>query len=329
MTGRIHGVVIILLFPCLSALAQERHSTFQLVNIPANAPLMAMGGYNITMSRNNPAQFLSNPSLVADSMSGNIGFHYVAFSGAYKMAVTNYHQKMGKGVGSLAVRHLSFGELDGYDPAGNPNGTFSVGQTALTLGYQLKQGVFSYGVNLDLMNINMAGYQANALALSIGGTFIHPGEDFTIGAVLKNVGFVISDFTTTSDSQVPWDAQLGVSYKPQYMPFRFTITGHHIFNNDLLYDEIEDSFSRELLSHIVVGTELVLSQNISVMAGYNHLIRQELKLKQTAGSAGFSYGFLFKTKKLVFSYGRGAYHVAGAAHVLSLNVDLNTFFRKI
>lgn len=87
--------------------------------------------------------------------------------------------------------------------------------------------------------------------------------------------------------------------------------------------------AREILSHLVIGTEIAFSQNISFMVGYNHLIRQELKLQQRAGSAGFSYGFLWRTNSMQFAYGRGAYHVAGASHVLSLNIDLKKIFRKI
>jgi hypothetical protein len=143
------------------------------------------------------------------------------------------------------------------------------------------------------------------------------------------VGFVLSRFTQEDQSKVPWDVQIGATFKPEHMPFRFSVTGHHLFNRDLLNDAISSSSAREILAHLVVSTEIVFSKNISFMAGYNHLMRQELRLQQTAGSAGFSYGFLWRTNNMQFAYGRGAYHVAGASHVLSLNINLNRIFRKI
>lgn len=311
------------------AFSQERASTFQMVNVPFNAPLMGMGGYNVSWHEGDPAQFISNPALTGDTLHLMAGVNYLAFSGAYKMAVTSFHYKAGPGNISAALRHLSFGNIDGYDAAGNPTEVFNASQSAFTVGYQLSQGVFSYGLNMDLITTGISGFKASALTFSIGGLFTHPEKDLSVGATIKHLGFVLNDYTTISDSQLPWDIQLGATYKPEHMPFRFSLTGHHPFNDNLLEDIIDDSKTKEVLAHLVVGTELLISKNISLLFGYNHLNRQELKLQQTAGSSGFSYGFIWRTKNLHLAYGRGAYHVAGASHVLSLNIDINKIFSKI
>lgn len=310
-------------------MAQDRKSTFQVLNIPANAPLMAMGGKNISWGGAETGQFLSNPALSADSMDHYAGFNYIAFSGAFNMASANYHHSIGRGNLTSALRHISLGDMQGYDPSGNATEPFSAGQSALTLGYQLSQGNFSYGATIDFISIGIAGYNSNAITLSAGGLFVHPEQALTIGASIKHIGFILSGFTQEDELNVPWDVQMGITYKPEHMPIRFSLTGYHLFNRDLLDDNISSSSAREILAHLVVGTEIVLSKNISFMAGYNHLLRQELKLQQTAGSAGFSYGFLWRTNTVQFAYGRGAYHVAGASHVLTLNINLNKIFRKI
>lgn len=309
------------------ALAQEVTSTYQFLNVAPDAPVMGMGGVNTSWAGMEPGSFINNPALSADSLHNFAGFNYLAYSRAYDMLSAYYHYKGPKeGLLSGGIRHFTTGEMQGYDDSGNPTGTFSSAQTAVTVGYSLGYNNFRYGINLNFINSGIAAYQSNAVAFTLGGIFHHPDKDFTLGASIHNIGFLLNDFTTTSDSRLPWDIRIGATYKPEHMPFRFSITGHHLFNNDLLDDEISSSDFKEVLAHVVIGTELVLSRNISIFAGYNHLVRQELKLQQTSGGAGFSYGFKWKTKTFQFAYGRGAYHIAGASHMLSLNMNLNRIF---
>lgn len=314
----------------ISGLAQDRNSTFQFLNVAPDAYSMALGGINSSSSIMEPGAFINNPALSSDSLDNFVGFNYLAFSKAYHMLNSYYHYKFDdKRMISAGIRHFTSGNIDANDAAGNPTGEFSSSQTAITAGYSISQDNFRFGVNLNYITSGIASFRSNAVAFSFGGIFLHPNKDLTLGASIHNIGFLINDYSTTSDSKLPWDVQLGVTFKPEHMPFRFSLTGHHIFNDDLLNDEISDSKAKEVLSHMVIGTELIISRNISILAGYNHLVRQELKLQETAGGAGFSYGFSWNTKSLRISYGRGAYHVAGASHMLTLNLNLNRFFKII
>ncbi|MGK7389844.1 MAG: type IX secretion system protein PorQ [Candidatus Cyclobacteriaceae bacterium M2_1C_046] len=316
-----------LMFLSPALLAQEVTGTYQFLNVAPDASVMAMGGINTSWTGLEPGSFINNPALSADSLHNYAGFNYLAYSRAYHMASVFYHYKIpAGGLLSGGIRHFTTGEMHGFDPAGNPTGTFSSAQTAVTIGYSMGYNNFRYGVNISFINSGIAAFQSNALSFTLGGIFKHPEKDLSVGASIHNVGFLINDFTSTSDSHLPWDARIGVTFKPEHMPFRFSMTGHHLFNYDLLSDEISTSNFKEVMAHIVIGTELVLSRSISIFAGYNHLVRQELKLQQLSGGAGFSYGFKWQTNTFQFGYGRGAYHIAGAAHMLSLNMNMNRIF---
>ena len=73
---------------------------------------------------------------------------------------------------------------------------------------------------------------------------------------------------------------------------------------------------------------MIIHENFQLRIGYNHLLRQELKLETASGGAGFSFGFMLKIKKFEFSYGRALYHTAGGSNVLQLNTDLSGWVKK-
>lgn len=304
-------------------------STFEALNVPYTATLLAMGGVNVSWNGHDPMLFMANPALSDSNLSKHAGLNYLNFSGAYSMFSGAYHHPLKKGMISFGIRHFTFGEFEGFDAAGLPTGNFNVSNAVATGSYSLSQGNFQYGLSVNFLSAGITAFNATALSFSLGGIFVHPDKDLTVGLAAQNIGFVLSDFTSTSGSKLPWDVELGVTFKPEFMPFRFSVTGHHLFNTDILDNTISDSDFREVLSHMVVATEIIISKNISVLIGYNHLIRQELRLQQNAGGAGFSYGFQWKTNKFTFSYGRGAYHPAGATNVLSLDFNLNKIFRTI
>ena len=93
----------------------------------------------------------------------------------------------------------------------------------------------SAGANAKVAVSNLASFQASALMIDLGGTFKHPEKDMTIGLLVKNLGFLISDYIDINDSQLPLDIQLGFSYKPEFMPLRFSLAAKNLLRDDLIY----------------------------------------------------------------------------------------------
>jgi hypothetical protein len=191
------------------------------------------------------------------------------------------------------------------------------------------------GGNLKFVYSDIASYRASALMIDIGGAFRHPVRDLTLGLVIRNLGFVMQDYSGTAVSSVPFDLRAGISFKPEHMPFRFSFTGRKLTNFKIPYDREANgtgdaspgTFDR-VFSHVVIGTELVLNRNLSIMGGYNHLIRKELRLGQVSGGAGFSYGLLLRIKSFSLVYSGAAYHVAGISHHLGISVNFSSLYHR-
>lgn len=313
--------------------------SYEFLNVPYTARLSGLGGVNVSQVDEDVNLFLSNPALIGDTLSGYASANFLSYFANISLATFTYARKVDKvgGMLSVGIQHIGLGNIDGYDASGNLVQSFSSGETAITLSHARNAGNFRMGVNLKWVNSNIASYRSNALMFDLGGVFVHPDKQLNIGMAIKNVGVVLNDYTEESNSTTPLDIQVGVTFKPEHMPFRFSITAYQFANGDkeIAYFESSsglqsdkpggfDKFAR----HFVIGTELILSKNVNVRMGYNHLVRKELRLEAKSGGAGISYGFMFRVKSIEFAYSKGGYHVAGGAHQFTMAFNTNNILRR-
>lgn len=316
-----------------SAPSFAQTSAFQFLNLPGHAVLSAQGGVNVSQADRNVTYFQSNPALAGDTLNGYGAASYMFYLGNTGLANFSYQQNF-KRIGALAmgVQHLSLGQIQGYDVLGNPTAKFSSGETAVMIGKSHQIRYFRLGVNVKGVFSNIAGYRAQALVFDVGGTFIHPRHDFTVGLVIKNFGFMMSDFSETSSTQLPFDVQAGTTFKPEHMPVRFSITAYHLIRYNIPYynanatQEQPNSFDKAM-SHFNFGAEVLVHKYGSVLLGYNILRHQELKLNNAGGASGLSFGFLLKTKALNLAASRSGYVTSGAYQV-TLSVQLQKLITR-
>lgn len=228
---------------------------------------------------------------------------------------------------------MSYGEITGFDASGFELGSFDSGETALFISKSHQVSNFRVGVNLKTVFSNIAGFRSSAVMVDLGGTFIHPTQDLTIGLAFKNLGFVISEYSETSDTQVPFDVQVGATFKPEHMPLRFSITAYNLAQPGNVYDnpddENDDAGSLDkLMRHITMGAEILFHRNVNVLVGYNFLRQQELKT-ETSGGTGFTIGASVKIKTIDIVFSRSSYSVGNAAYAFTISTDIdNMIFRK-
>lgn len=310
--------------------------SFEFMNTPSSAKLMGLGGVNVSQADEDLNMAWSNPALTSDTLSGYVSFNYLSWFADIGVVSFIYQHDLGRyGPFHIGVNHFDYGDIESYDDTGTELGDYQAGETVIFLGKSHQVRNFSAGANLKFIYSDIAGFAASALAVDVGGVFKHPELDFTAGLAFKNIGVVISDYTETSDSKLPFDVQLGLTFKPKHMPFRFSFTGYNLYKGDISYFDPNQPFGEDepgtfdkIFRHMVIGSELILSKNINLRLGYNHLVRQELKLEEIAGGAGFSFGLMFRVKAFEFAWSRGGYHVAGGAHSFTLSANTNMFFRK-
>jgi hypothetical protein len=144
---------------------------------------------------------------------------------------------------------------------------------------------------------------------------------------------VLSDYSGTSGSQLPFDVQLGTTFKPEDMPLRFSITAYRLAVSDNTYynataGEEEPGVLNKVLRRFNFGTEILLHKNVNIMAAYNYAIHQELKLANGGGGAGISFGFSARIKAVEIVVSRGGYVAGKAGYAFTLSVNADKLLRR-
>jgi hypothetical protein len=312
--------------------------SFEFVNIPSNALLMGVGGVNVSLVEADVNLMYSNPALVGDSLAGDLSFSYMGYFADVSMGTISYAGQVGSsGVWHVGVQHLNLGSIDGYDEAGNFMDVFGSGETALTIGKSHQAGNFRMGANVKFLQSNLAGFRASALVLDLGGAFVHPEKDIVVGIAMKNMGVRLTDYSDDTQSRLPFDLQAGLSFKPEYMPVRFSFTAYNLVRGDLSYFDPNSTISPgespsgafdRVFRHVAIGTQWLLGPKVQARIGYNHLVRRDLRVLNAGGMSGISLGMSLRTRVFEFAYTRGGYHVAGGSDTITITGNMHAMGRK-
>ncbi len=345
LTGRNLLIVACLLH---GYLLQAQHLggrySFAFLRLPSNAPLAAQGGVNISGRDRNVNLFLANPAQLNPETDGNISVNYSPYYAGISHSSAAYGNKHREnGHWGAAIQYLDYGTMEETDATGAVLGNFSARDYAAVVGYAHTLSPYTIGVNVKLAGSHLAEYSSYAALFDVGGVFKHPAQDFTIGLAIRNAGFAFKSYTADTRTDLPFDVQLGTTFKPKFMPLRFTFTAHHLHRFDITYNDpalrttidqngnevvSKISFVDKLSRHLAFGTELSLGKALKLMGGYNHLVRQELRLQNSPAAAGFSFGALLQIKAFSLAYSRFYQHSAGGVSYLTLTGSLKELGSK-
>ncbi|MFY0652963.1 MAG: type IX secretion system protein PorQ [Cyclobacteriaceae bacterium] len=309
---------------------------FEFLNIPTNARAAGLGGVIISATDNDAAMFLSNPALLSSENDNYLTFSHLGFYADIKFNTLSYVKDFEKwGPVGIGIQRMSYGSFESYDAAGVATGKFDASETAITISKSHQVGPFTLGANLKFAQSSIYTYSASALFLDLGGIYSHPEQELVIALKIKSLGLLLSDYTDGNNADLPLDVQAGVTFKPKYMPFRFTFTAFNLNRENTAYFDstISDSDNSpgqidKIFRHINIGTEIVLGKNFNIRLGYNHLLRKEMRLISTAGGAGFNFGFLVKVKAFELAYTNATYHAAGGRSYFTFSSNLNRILKK-
>jgi hypothetical protein len=308
-------------------------NAFDFLNLPTHARLAALGGVNVSLADRDINFLHNNPALAGDTLSGSASAGYQFYVGGVGNALFSYAHTFKKaGQFLVGIQHTNYGSIQGFDETGTETFDYRSGETAVLIGRTHQLGNFRLGANIKAVFSNIAGYRSSAVMLDMGGLFKHPSQDLMFGLVLKNMGVILSEYSETSTSRLPFDVQAGVTLKPEYMPLRFSITGYHLVESDLLSHGTTDmenpSVLKKIFSHVNAGAEILLHRNVNAMVGYNYLLHQAL-ITQTGGSgAGICFGFSIYVKPVDFVFSRSAYTIGNAGYSFTLATNMNQLLKR-
>jgi hypothetical protein len=319
-------------------------TVFPFLDLPNGAQQAALGGMSPSSRNDDPTMLFANPALLNEEMDGRLALSYVAYVADIKQSTAAYvfnTQKVGRfGVG---VTYLNYGNFESYDLAGNSLGTFSVNEYTVGVSDSYTKGKFTFGATTKLAVSGIAGSRSLAGVADAGVVYKHPTADFTAGLVVKNAGYQFSPYPGTERGPLPLDVQIGATVKPEHMPVRISLTAHHLQQWDIQYldpnargttdasgteKKPTKSFGDNLARHFTASAALVLSKNFNLRVGYNHLQRRELRLDNTSGSAGLSFGVMLKISTFQIDYTHATLQAAGSSEYFTLSRSLDSLFKK-
>lgn len=324
------ALIAILLITPIVLWAQSGGSYgFQSLNLVNNARTAALGGHNVSLA-GDLALFSQNPALLDSTRSGDVVAMYNPFFADINAATFQYAGNF-NGIGSFAVglTYVDYGTFIQTDNTGAETGEFYARDYVMYVGKSHRIGPFAMGANLKFIHTGIAGFSANAMAMDIGGLYQQPNSELSAGMVIRNLGVILSD-ETGNNTQIPLTVSAGITFRPEGMPIRFTLTGHQILDGaDQFYDtDTNPNFADEVFRRVSIGGELLLSKNFNFLIGYDHNRKRELRLIDTSGGAGISYGFMVKVKKYTFRFSRATYHAAGGTSYISLQSNLKDLKKR-
>ena len=332
------------------------NGAFSILKTPMHSRALAWGGYMSSQSSPDILQATSNPALLRANHHWNSAFSTGSILPQVKSAnmAIAYHlgnnesgiSAKNKPVIGLVAQYLNYGDMDAYDEGGNPTGVVSANESniAIICAQPLRQNLF-FGVQLGMAYSVLGPYVSNGVYMNYGLTWVNKDSSVTTSLVAKNLGFQVVGYRGAGSEKLGGNLEYSVCLKPKHMPFRFHFTAHDLQRWDLTYNQYQNAtgkidlngndvvpteakFGDKLARHLAVGTEMALSQNFSILFGYNHQRRKEMFNDVARGTAGFGWGVKFKVLRCDVTYSSASYFPTVNSNTFSIILNTQRFVKR-
>lgn len=320
--------------------AEAGRETYSFLNMPTSAKVASVGGMNVSIATPNLNVAYYNPALLTDTLNNALSISYVDYLLDSKVGFVSFARKVGNlGLFNFGVHFVSYGTFTAFDATDTEIGEFTAKEYEFFIAGHKRLGKhLNAGLTFKPIYSVLETYQSFGLLVDVGIHYKNTDETFTAGAVARNIGGPVSNYTDDSNGEVPFNIVVGSTFKLRHAPFRFSVTLNEMDELDLTYksvlddqtstDNSSDSFGEKLFRHAIIGAEFVPSKNFFVSFGYNFRRKQELKMTENAGTTGLSWGFGIRVAKYNISYGSARYHLGGTTNHFTISTNLNSFVKQ-
>jgi hypothetical protein len=329
-----------------AAVAQLGGNTaFRILDIPNSARASALGGNYIAVQDNDINLGIFNPGLLNSTMGGQVALSYLPYFEGINIGYASYaHHADSLGITFTGtVQYFDYGNFTRRDETGAEMGEFRAGEYVVQLGAGMPvDSLFSIGANMKFISSALDTYNSTAWAVDVGGVFVKRSMGLTVAALLRNIGYQSSPYTEHRE-KLPFQVQVGTTYKFKHAPFRLGLMAEQLQQWDLSYEDpnavrqidpttgevIEDKVTRaeKVMLHLVPSAEILLGQNFMLRVGYNYRRRQEMVLPDKPAATGVSFGVGLRLSRIHVSYGYSQLHLAGISNTFTLAVRFSEFKR--
>ena len=297
--------------------AQESQTAYNFLRLPVSAHAAALGGDNITIIEDDPSLMFSNPALLSSVSDKSINLNFMTYIAGATTASASFNRII-KDKASVAVtaQYMDYGKMKEVDADNVQTGEFSAKDIAVS-------GVFSYilgekfvgGITAKVINSYIGDYSSWAVGVDLGLNYYDPEREWSVSLVAKNLGGQLKAYDDEYE-KMPLDVQLGVSKRFSALPFRLSAT---------LVDLNHWGYSA--INHLVVGADILFSQQIYVAAGYNFRRADEMKTlkgtdEESSHMAGLSFGAGLQLERFKLQLAYGKYHVSSNSLLVNVSYSL-------
>ncbi|MBT8376157.1 MAG: type IX secretion system protein PorQ [Bacteroidia bacterium] len=335
------STVLLLLVLCNPIYAQlGGSSTYQFLNLVNSPRQAALGGKTITNFDYDVTQGLYNPATINSDMHNQLAVNFSNYLGDVSYGTAAYAHTWDRRLQTFhfGVTYINYGSFDGYDINGNPTGTFSGNEAALSAGYNYNIPFtdFYVGANVKLITSKLEIYNSIGGALDFGALYIDEDLDFHAAVTVRNLGFQFTTYAGTNE-RLPFEVNFGMSQTLENVPLRWHLTFENLqqwpigvsnparVQTDLDGNQTEEevSFFNNALRHVILGAEIFPKGAFNVRLGYNFRRAEELRIEDQRTFSGLSVGVGLKMNKIRFSYTHARYTSASNTSFFGLQIDLN------
>ena len=301
----------------VTAGAQDSQTGYNFLRIPVSAHAAALGGENITIIEDDPSLMFSNPALLASVSDKSINLNFMTYMAGATTASASFNRII-KDKASVAVmaQYMDYGKMKETDENNVIKGEFSAKDIAIS-------GVFSYiltdklvgGITAKFINSYIGDYSSLAVGIDLGLNYYDPDREWSVSLVAKNLGGQIKAYDEEYE-KMPFDLQAGVSKRFASLPFRLSATLVGLTDWDY-----------GLINHLVIGADIILSQQIYLAAGYNFRRADEMTIgsgtdDESSHGAGWSCGAGLQLERFKLQLGYGKYHVSSNSLLVNVSYSL-------
>ena len=309
-------IAAILLLSVLTVKAQESQTAYNFLRLPVSAHVAALGGDNTTLIEDDPTLIFHNPALINNVTDRTMNLNLMTYMKGATTASASYMQAAGeRGTWGVIGQYMGYGSMKETTASGQQTGEFSAKDIAVggSFAYALSER-FTGGITAKFIASYIGQYNSLAAGVDLGLNYYNAETDLSLSAVARNLGGQLSAHEDDFE-RMPLDLQVGITKRLLRSPLR--LSASLIKLNDWEY-----GFGK----HIVIGADLLLSQQFYIAAGYNALRAAEMKIQEGDGSsahgAGLSIGAGLQLQKLKLNVAYAKYHVSASSLLFNISYCL-------
>ena len=300
----------------LHVAAQESRTVYNFLRLPISAHVAALGGENTTIDDDDASLVYHNPALINNVSDRTLGLNMMTYMEGSVTASASYVRAAGERASwGVAGQFMNYGTIKETNVYGEQTGDFQAKDISIggTFGYALTNKL-SGGITAKVVTSYIGQYNSLAMGVDLGLNYFDVDRQWSVSAVARNLGGQLKAYEDDFES-MPLDLQVGVSKRLIGSPLRLSASLVRL--NDWQYG---------IGKHLVVGGDLLLSEQFYVAVGYNALRATEMKISESDGEsahgAGLSIGAGMSLQRLKLHVAYAKYHVSASSLLVNFSYSL-------